>query len=114
MRSNEASSTKWYSRPSISPSRRGRVVYEIENVNRSSSARSRFTRVDFPVPDGAESTNRIPREASPNASLQVLDLLADLLGLRLQGQRAPGDLELPRLAVDRVRLAVDLLQQEVQ
>jgi hypothetical protein len=51
---------KWYSRPSSSDPRGGRVVYEIEKSNPSTSERSWFTSVDFPEPDGAEMIKSIP------------------------------------------------------
>src|SRR5262245_10012374 len=76
-------------------------------------SRSRRDSVDFPVPDGAEMTNRVPRRGRLIGSLEVLDLLADLLGLRLEVEGPAADLEILALARDRVRLPVDLLEEEV-
>ena len=47
------------------------------------------------------------------ALLDILDLLADLLDGRLAAHDEAGDLEIRGLGADRVQLAVDLLQHEV-
>jgi hypothetical protein len=49
--------TKWYSRPFSSPARGPRVVCEMLKPKRSGySANRRLRRVDFPAPEGPETT----------------------------------------------------------
>ncbi len=47
---------KWYSRPSDSPARGGRVVAETETERCGSEARTSRMTVPFPAPDGPEMT----------------------------------------------------------
>src|SRR5262245_20580688 len=112
--SNRASSTNSYSRPLFSFARRCRVVYETENVRPGTASRRRRASVLFPVPDGAEITNSVPRSLRSIRLLQVLDLLANLFGLGLQVERVAADAVVDGLARHRVRLPVDLLQQELE
>ena len=60
MASKVAGSTKWYSRPSCSPGRGERVVYEIESASPGSSASTAFTSEVLPAPEGAATTMRLP------------------------------------------------------
>src|SRR5688572_19617784 len=102
-------STKWYSIPSFSPGRGLRVVCEIENCRRSISASARARTVDFPAPDGPETTIRFG-----SRSLNVLHLLADALDLLLERDHLVHHLRRRRLAADGVDLAGHLLGQEVE
>src|SRR4051812_22249789 len=73
------------------------------------SRTSRSTSVVLPVPDGADTMNR-----SPHASLDILDLLAQLLELGLRRDDQLRDADTVGLGPDGVDLAIHLLQQEVQ
>src|SRR5262245_39900022 len=63
--------------------------------------------VVFPVPDGAETTNR-------SALLNVLDLFTDSLDLDLHLERVLAYRQVHCLRVDRVCLAVHLLHDEIE
>src|SRR5260221_12086579 len=83
--------------------------------------RSSVTSVVFPAPDGATTTKRFPAcfapRASrlvPRASLNVLHLFTHLLDEHLQLHRDARDLVGDRLGAERVRLAVELLAEEIQ
>src|SRR5262245_42285492 len=97
---------KWYSRPSFSPSRGARVVYEMESRMFASRLSSASTRLVFPAPDGATTTKTFPL-------LNVLDLLAHLLDQHLQLDRDSRDLVRDRLRAEGVRFAIQLLAEEV-
>src|SRR5215211_7470619 len=58
MRSNSARETKWYSTPSVSPGRGGRVVTETDNHTVGWWRRSSATTLPLPTPDGPERTVR--------------------------------------------------------
>src|SRR4051794_23303312 len=77
--------------------------------------RSRDTSVDFPEPDGAEMIKTVVI----NGSFQVQRLLPDFVDFRLRGesQVCNGEAKVAESAgfrEDGVRLAVHLLQQEIQ
>src|SRR5215208_2733810 len=100
---------KWYSTPSFSPRLGFRVVCEIEKRRRSISASTRARTVDFPAPDGPETTIRM---GSP--SLNVLHLLADALDFLLERDHFVHDGRAHRLAAHGVHLAGHLLGQEIE
>ncbi len=68
--------------------------------------------VDFPAPEGAEMTKRIPRRFM--LSLGILHLLADTLQFRFGGDDLAGDLRGIGLRADGVALAEHLLGEEVE
>src|SRR5438045_1994191 len=68
---------------------------------------SASTRLVFPAPDGATTTKRLPL-------LNVLYLLPHLLDQHLQLHRNAGDFVGDGLGAERVRLAVELLAEEVE
>src|SRR6185312_15421508 len=65
-RANSASSRKWYSRPSRSSGRRGRVVADVATSSSGSAARARAMRVPLPTPEGPATTNRRLLTATPS------------------------------------------------
>src|SRR3954471_22339310 len=69
----------------------------------------RSTSVVLPVPDGAETM-----KSSPQALLDILDLLAQLLELRLRRDDQFRHADPVRLGPDGVDLAVHLLQKKIQ
>src|SRR5438552_947343 len=73
---------------------------------------SRSTSVVLPAPDGAETMKSSPRRPEP--LLDILDLLAHLLELRLRGDHELGHAQTVGLRAHRVDLAVHLLQQKVE
>src|SRR5262245_5916306 len=73
------------------------------------SLSSRWRTVDFPAPEGAETTKTLVAR-----SLNVLHLLAQPLDLGLQVHDLLHEPRVGRLAPDRVRLAHHLLAEEVQ
>src|SRR5437764_1323877 len=76
---------------------------------------SRSTSVVLPVPDGAETMNSSPRgRAASVALLDILDLLAHLLELRLGRDDEFRNPQAVGLRADRVDLAVHLLEQEIE
>src|SRR5438552_18598971 len=91
---------------------------------------SRSTSVVLPAPDGADTMKSKPARPGPvaprpgsgrprgsrgvEASLDILDLLAHLLELRLRRDDELRDTEAVGLGTHRVDLAVHLLQQEVE
>src|SRR4051812_45198207 len=95
-----------------------------------SALRSASTSVVFPAPDGATTTNRLPRNGLPApgleragagrdgmtgfALLNVLHLFAHLLDEDLELDRDARDLVRHGFRSERVRLAVQLLAEEVQ
>src|SRR5262245_39715554 len=103
MRWKAASSTKKYSTPSRSPGRGCRVVCETEKRRSGTRASTRCSTVDFPVPEGPETTIRLAR-----ASLNVLHLLAQPLDLGLEADHLAHQRRRGGLAADRVRLARQL------
>src|SRR5687767_14581803 len=106
---NAGRSTKWYSIPSFSPGRGLRVVCEIENCRRSISASARARTVDFPAPEGPDTTTRFG-----SRSLNVLHLLAHALDLFLERHHLVGHRRRRGLAADGVHLAGHLLREEVE
>src|SRR6478736_6521076 len=107
--------------PSISLARRGRVVTETESVRLDSCSRSRRVSVVFPAPDGEDSTSISPRREMVSfsrfaviASLDVLDLLAELLHLGLEIEAYDGQGHVIRLGTKGVRLARKFLGQKVE
>src|SRR5215212_2960366 len=97
--------------PGTSPARAGRDVYERDSDKSGTTCTSRSATVVFPVPDGAEITNRRPRRPG---SFDILHLLAHLLELGLQRDDRLGHRRTFRLGTDGVHFAIHLLQQEVQ
>src|SRR4051812_20960414 len=81
----------------------------MENCRRSISASARASTVDFPAPEGPETTIRFG-----SRSLNVLHLLADPLDLFLERHHLVHDRGAHRLAADGVDLARHLLGQEVE
>src|SRR5687767_10215026 len=84
-----------------------------------SRARQAFTMLDLPAPEGAATTKRVPRVGSGlivwrPPSFDVLDLFAHLVDQHLQLDRRGRRARIDRLAAQRVRLAVELLQQEIE
>src|SRR5450631_1422064 len=98
-----------------------------------SCSRSAFTRLVLPAPEGATTTKRLPRiwtstgdsivrsNGVPAAILlerahlfYVLDLLAHLLDEHLQLHRDARHVVRDRLRSEGVRLAIELLAEEVQ
>src|SRR5687768_697691 len=74
-------------------------------------ASTAFTRLDLPAPEGAATMNSWPRSAP---LLKVLHLLAQLLDQHLQLDRGLGGARVDRLRAQGIRLAVELLHQEVE
>src|SRR5262249_21218160 len=78
--------------------------------------------VVLPAPDGDDSTNISPRRATlsvlwpPAAitSLQILDLLAELLDDVFHFEPGIGQLDVVRLGAAGIDLAVELLRQEIE
>src|SRR4051812_6355962 len=70
---------------------------------------SRSTRVVFPAPEGAETMKR-----QPGGSLDILDLLAHLLQLRLRSDDQLRYAQAVGLRAHGVDLAIHLLQQEIE
>src|SRR5262245_12190356 len=106
-----ALSRKWYSRPSTSPARGARVVALTENSTRGSTIR-RLQIVLLPEPDGPETTSIVPCPAI--ALLDVLHLLAQALDVGLGVDHPVGHGRVGALGTDRVDLAEDLLDEEVE
>src|SRR5471032_3299507 len=98
-----------------------------------SCSRSALTRLVFPAPDGATTTKRLPRiwtltgdsivrsNGVPVAILlerahlfDVLHLLAHLLDEDLQLHRDARHVVRDRLRAERVRLAIELLAEEIE
>src|SRR5215203_4437600 len=77
----------------------------------ASCSRTRLISVVFPAPDGPETMNNVP---SGWKLLDILDLLADTLDLRLQFYDKGADGRRPRLGAHGVDLADHLLGQEVE
>src|SRR5690349_12478638 len=76
-----------------------------------SCSRTRLMRVVFPAPDGPETMNNVP---SGWKLLDILDLLADTLDLRLQFYDKGPDGRGARLRAHGVDLADHLLREEVE
>src|SRR5262245_12734526 len=78
--------------------------------------------VVLPAPDGEDSTNIRPRRATPSAlwppaaiaSLQILDLFAELLDDVLHLEPGIGELDVVRLGAAGIDLAVEFLRQEIE
>src|SRR5437899_7368372 len=66
---NSASLTKRKSMPSISPGRGGRVVTEIEYARPGTRSRISRHSVVLPAPEGAETTNSVPRRLITSRAL---------------------------------------------
>src|SRR6185503_16225170 len=89
-----------------------RDVYERDILRPGVCSTRRSTSVVFPAPDGAETMNSSPRRAAP--LLDILDLLAHLLELRLRGDDQLGYAKAVGLGTHRIHFAVHLLEQEVE
>src|SRR5262245_27009338 len=87
-----------------------REVYDRDIVKLGTRSTRRSTTVVLPVPDGAETMKSKPR--SP--SLDILDLLAHLLELRLRGDDDLRHVEAIGLGAHRIDFAVHFLEQEVE
>src|SRR5438105_6471860 len=70
-------------------------------------------RVVFPAPDGDETMKRSPRGIF-SSLLHVLDLLLERFDLRLQVEDVPERAGLANFLARGVRLAVELLREEVE
>src|ERR1035441_5627552 len=84
MRSNSSRVVKWYSRPSCSEPRGGRVVHETENSIPLSCLRTSLTSVLFPEPEGAEMMKRMPATLTPPSRSLSNKMLDSTI------ERAPG------------------------
>src|SRR5262249_30816664 len=80
------------------------------------TSRASRTSVGFPAPDGADTTNSVPRRPTraPARLLKILYLLADLLQHALGCQRRLARLQVVGLRRHGVHLAIQLLDEEVQ
>src|SRR6185503_11443428 len=58
-RANSWSDRKWYSRPSVSAGRRGRVVADVATSSSGSDSRARAISVPLPTPEGPEITTSL-------------------------------------------------------
>src|SRR5262249_41799368 len=99
---------------SLSPVRRGRVVYETENSSSGNSPSRRRVSVVLPAPDGDETMARTPRRDIRLILFHVLDLLAHLLELGLGADDQIDDLGRGGFGAHRVELAAELLDEEVE
>src|SRR5258708_33896424 len=108
MASNAPRSTKWYSLPSVSLGRGGRVVCETLKVRPRAAPRSLSLSVVFPAPLGDD------RIRSRKSSLDILHLLAHPLDLRLHLDDGVRDRRVGALGADGVRLARHLLQEKIE
>src|SRR5512141_1594461 len=79
-------------------------------VRSGTSRTSSATSVVFPVPDGAETTNRRPRRGS----LDILDLLPHLLQFSFDRNDQRRCRRPLGFRSDRVDLAVQLLEQKIE
>src|SRR3990172_4806534 len=82
-----------------------------------SSSRSRRDSVVLPAPEGDDNTSMRPLLAMPvsiSPSLDVLDLLAQLIDDGLELEPGPADLDVGSFRADRVRLAIELLRQKFE
>src|SRR4029453_3479979 len=77
--------------------------------------------VVLPAPDGDDSTNISPRRSTPSkpwpaaiTSLQILDLLAELLDDIFHFEPGIGELDVVRLGAAGIDLAVEFLRQEIE
>src|SRR5262245_66209502 len=97
--------TKRKSTPSISPGRGGRVVTDTEYAR--SGTRSRISRhnVVLPAPDGAETTNSVPRRLITRRAPLRHEALGKRGGLERREDQviAPGHDDRPRAAPVRGR-----------
>src|SRR3569623_574806 len=112
--------------PAVSPGRFWRVVAETDMVRLGSRPSSLREIVVLPAPEGEERTSISPRRlTSMNpedpvgllikpSSLDVLDLLAQLLDRRLQVDPDAGEADIGALGTERVGLAVEFLAEEVE
>src|SRR5262247_2432903 len=76
---------------------------------------SRSTSVVFPAPEGADTMNSRPRRPGPvEGLLDILDLLAHLLELRLRRDHELRHAEAVGFRPHRVHLAVHLLEQKIE
>src|SRR5437879_9214329 len=116
MARNSRSLTKGKSTPFTAPARGARVVAETEYARSGMHRRASRQSVVLPAPDGADTTNSVPRRPrrTPARLFKILHLLADLLQHALGGQRGLAHLEVVGLGGHRVDLAVQLLDQEVE
>ena len=99
------------------------MVTETDIESSPSRASSALAIVDLPAPDGDDRTSIRPRRAIRRAGvlataaeklIDVLNLLAELLDGRLQIEPDAGEFDVRRLGAQRVRLAVQLLAEEVE
>ena len=77
-----------------------------------SRASTALTMLDLPAPEGAATMKRVPRMRV--RSFDVLDLFADLVDQHLELDRRLRGARVDRLGAQRVGLAVEFLQQEVE
>src|SRR5579871_2124267 len=101
--------------PSTSDERRARVVTDTESVrSRFLSCISMRVSVVFPAPEGEERIRIIPRRRAPIISLDVLNLLAELLDLSLEFKPLGREAHVVRLRAERIGLPAELLRQEIE
>src|SRR5882724_2154360 len=114
---NSGTPTKRKSTPSISPGRGGRVVTETEYAR--SGTRSRISRhsVVLPAPDGAETTNNVPRRLITRRASLRHETLGERGGLERREDEmiAPGHDDRPRATpvrgVHQLRAALGALDE---
>src|SRR5213594_2500082 len=116
MARNSRSLTKRKSTPFTSPARGARVVAETEYARSGMTRRASRQSVVLPAPEGADTTNSVPRRPrrAPGRLLKILHLLADLLQHAFRRQRGLAHLEVVPFRRHRVDLAVQLLDQKIE
>src|SRR5215813_3292919 len=100
----------------------GLVVADTDICSAGISATSMRDSVVLPAPDGEDSTNIRPRRSTPSnpwppaaiASLQILDLFAELLDDILHLEPGIGELDVVRFRAAGIDLAIELLRQEIK
>src|SRR4030095_5490558 len=99
-------------RPSPPRPRPGGDVYDSDRTSVGQTSTSRSTTVVLPVADGADTTNNRPRDG--DALLDILDLLAHALELRLGRNHELDRLAAFNLRPDGIDLAIHLLDEKIQ
>src|SRR6185369_9164646 len=108
--------------PAVSPGRFCRVVAETDMASCGSGDKSLREIVVFPAPEGEESTSIRPRRCTSTnpvitprtPSLDILDLLAQLLDRRFELNAEIGQGEIGALRAQRIGFAVEFLAEEIE
>src|SRR3954454_14956308 len=74
-RANSWSDRKWYSRPSVSAGRRGRVVADVATSSSGSDSRARAISVPLPTPEEPEITTSLALIGADGSAAEQLDEL---------------------------------------